>query len=152
MKEVVIAGAVRTPIGQIRGTLSQVRPDDLAAVAIREVVARAELDAAEIEEVFMGCANQAGEDNRNVARMALLLAGLPIDVPGATARQQTEFVDVTGYGKMGAEYFSFGAGTDITELLHHSRFEICAPGVVQWLNTRDPSSKAGRRNIFLSRL
>jgi acetyl-CoA C-acetyltransferase len=84
MKEVVIASAVRTPIGQIRGTLSQVRPDDLAAVAIREAVARADLDTAEIEEVFMGCANQAGEDNRNVARMALLLAGLPQSTPGVT--------------------------------------------------------------------
>jgi acetyl-CoA C-acetyltransferase len=84
MKEVVIASAVRTPIGQIRGTLSQVRPDDLAAVAIREAVARADVDAGEIEEVFMGCANQAGEDNRNVARMALLLAGLPQSTPGVT--------------------------------------------------------------------
>ena len=84
MKEVVIASAVRTPIGQIRGTLSQVRPDDLAALAIREAVARADVDAAEIEEVFMGCANQAGEDNRNVARMALLLAGLPQSTPGVT--------------------------------------------------------------------
>jgi acetyl-CoA C-acetyltransferase len=84
MKEVVIASAVRTPIGQIRGTLSQVRPDDLAALAIREAVARADLDAAEVEEVFMGCANQAGEDNRNVARMGLLLAGLPQSTPGVT--------------------------------------------------------------------
>jgi len=84
MNEVVIASAVRTPIGQIRGALSQVRPDDLAALAIREAVARADLDAAEVEEVFMGCANQAGEDNRNVARMGLLLAGLPQSTPGVT--------------------------------------------------------------------
>jgi acetyl-CoA C-acetyltransferase len=84
MHEVVIASAVRTPIGQIRGALSQVRPDDLAALVIREAVARAELDAAEVEEVFMGCANQAGEDNRNVARMGLLLAGLPQSIPGVT--------------------------------------------------------------------
>ncbi|HEY5656191.1 MAG TPA: thiolase family protein [Myxococcota bacterium] len=84
MKDVVIASAVRTPIGQIRGALSQVRPDDLAALVIREAVARADLDAAEVEEVFMGCANQAGEDNRNVARMGLLLAGLPQSTPGVT--------------------------------------------------------------------
>ena len=84
MNEVVIVSAVRTPIGQIRGALSKVRPDDLAALAIREAVARAELDAAEVEEVFMGCANQAGEDNRNVARMGLLLAGLPQSTPGVT--------------------------------------------------------------------
>src|SRR5262245_23531656 len=84
MNEVFIASAVRTPIGQVRGALSQVRPDDLAAIAIREAVRRAGVDGAEVEEVFLGCANQAGEDNRNVARMALLLAGLPHSVPGVT--------------------------------------------------------------------
>src|SRR5262245_3960035 len=84
MNEVFIASAVRTPIGQVRGALSQVRPDDLAAIAIREAVRRAGVDGVEVEEVFLGCANQAGEDNRNVARMALLLAGLPHSVPGVT--------------------------------------------------------------------
>ncbi|MDH5565486.1 MAG: acetyl-CoA C-acyltransferase [Myxococcales bacterium] len=84
MQEVVIVSAVRTPIGQIRGALSSVRPDDLAALVIREALSRAEVDAAQVEEVFMGCANQAGEDNRNVARMGLLLAGLPQSVPGVT--------------------------------------------------------------------
>src|SRR5262245_2596189 len=84
MNEVFIASAVRTPIGQVRGALSQVRPDDLAAIAIREAVRRAGVDAGQVEEVFMGCANQAGEDNRNVARMGLLLAGLPHSVPGVT--------------------------------------------------------------------
>ncbi len=87
MHEVVIASAVRTPIGQIRGALSNVRPDDLLAVVIREAVNRAGIDAAEIEEVIAGCANQAGEDNRNVARMALLLAGLPQSVPGLTVNR-----------------------------------------------------------------
>ena len=87
MHEVVIASAVRTPIGQIRGALSNVRPDDLLAVVIREAVNRAGIDAAEIEEVIAGCANQAGEDNRNVARMALLLAGLPQSVPGSTVNR-----------------------------------------------------------------
>ncbi|MBW2577878.1 MAG: thiolase family protein [Deltaproteobacteria bacterium] len=87
MPEVVIASAVRTPIGQIRGALSGVRPDDLLALALREAVSRAGIDAAEIEEVIAGCANQAGEDNRNVARMALLLAGIPHSVPGSTVNR-----------------------------------------------------------------
>src|SRR6186713_519543 len=84
MRDVVIASAVRTPIGRIGGALSSIRPDDLAAVAIAEAVRRSGVDPAEIEEVYLGCANQAGEDNRDVARMALLLAGLPQRVPGVT--------------------------------------------------------------------
>jgi 3-oxoadipyl-CoA thiolase len=82
--EVVIVSAVRTPIGRIRGALSEVRPDDLAALVIREAVDRARVDPALVEEVYMGCANQAGEDNRNVARMGLLLAGFPQHVAGVT--------------------------------------------------------------------
>lgn len=84
MNEVVIVSAVRTPIGRIRGALAQVRPDDLAAVAIKAAVERAGVDPALIEEVYFGCANQAGEDNRNIARMGLLLAGLPHLVGGVT--------------------------------------------------------------------
>lgn len=84
MNDVVIVSAVRTPIGRIRGTLSQVRPDDLAGIAIKEAVARAGVDPNLIEEVYMGCANQAGEDNRNVARMGALLAGLPNSVAAVT--------------------------------------------------------------------
>lgn len=84
MNEVVIVSAVRTPIGKIRGTLSQVRPDDLAAISIKEAVNRAGIDPNIIEEVYMGCANQAGEDNRNVARMATLLAGLPQTIGAVT--------------------------------------------------------------------
>jgi acetyl-CoA acetyltransferase family protein len=87
MHEVVIASAVRTPIGRHGGALSTVRPDDLAAVAIGEAVRRAGVDPGEIEEVFLGCANQAGEDNRDVARMALLLAGLPRHVAGVTVNR-----------------------------------------------------------------
>ena len=87
MREVIIASAVRTPIGQIRGALSGIRPDDLLALTLREAVSRAGIDAAEIEEVIVGCANQAGEDNRNVARMALLLAGIPQSVPGSTVNR-----------------------------------------------------------------
>src|SRR5947207_1407900 len=87
MNEVVIVSAVRTPIGTIRGALSTVRPDDLAALVIKTAVERADIDPALIEEVYMGCANQAGEDNRNVARMAALLAGLPQHVAGVTVNR-----------------------------------------------------------------
>jgi acetyl-CoA acyltransferase len=85
MPEAFICDYVRTPIGRFGGALSGVRTDDLAAIPLAELLARqAGLDAAAIDDVIMGCANQAGEDNRNVARMALLLAGLPVSVPGAT--------------------------------------------------------------------
>jgi 3-oxoadipyl-CoA thiolase len=80
----VVLSAVRTPIGRYGGALSGVRPDDLAATAIAAAVERAGVDAGEIEDVYLGCANQAGEDNRNVARMAALLAGLPESVAGVT--------------------------------------------------------------------
>src|SRR6478752_7579174 len=80
----VVLAAVRTPIGRYGGALSGVRPDDLAAQAIKEAVARSGVPAGEIEDVYFGAANQAGEDNRNVARMAALLAGLPESVAGVT--------------------------------------------------------------------
>jgi 3-oxoadipyl-CoA thiolase len=80
----VILSAVRTPIGRYGGALAGVRPDDLAALVVRAAVDRAGVDAGEIEDVYLGCANQAGEDNRNVARMAALLAGLPQSVAGVT--------------------------------------------------------------------
>jgi len=80
----VIIDAIRTPIGALGGVLSPVRPDDLAAHVIRTIIERSHLDPALVEEVYFGCANQAGEDNRNVARMALLLAGLPPEVGGVT--------------------------------------------------------------------
>ena len=84
-REVFICDAVRTPIGRFGGGLAPVRADDLAAVPLRALIERnPQLDLSQIDEVFMGCANQAGEDNRNVARMALLLAGLPDSVPGVT--------------------------------------------------------------------
>ncbi len=84
-KEVYIIDGVRTPIGNFGGTLSTVRPDDLAALVIKELVKRnPEIEAKEIEEVVFGCANQAGEDNRNVARMASLMAGLPVEVSAET--------------------------------------------------------------------
>jgi acetyl-CoA C-acetyltransferase len=83
----VILSAVRTPIGRHGGALATTRPDDLAALAVRAAVDRAGVDPAEIEDVYLGCANQAGEDNRNVARMAVLLAGLPESVPGVTVNR-----------------------------------------------------------------
>ena len=87
MEEAVILSAVRTPVGRYGGSLKDVRPDDLAALVIAEGVQRAHIDADSIEDVILGCANQAGEDNRNVARMALLLAGLPIHVAGQTVNR-----------------------------------------------------------------
>ena len=81
-REAFICGGVRTPIGRFAGALSLVRPDDLAAHVISTVVERApKINCEEIDDVVFGCANQAGEDNRNVARMGLLLAGLPQEVP-----------------------------------------------------------------------
>ena len=84
MPEPVIIDAIRTPVGALGGALAAVRPDDLAAHVIRAILSRNQLDPALVEEVYLGCANQAGEDNRNVARMAALLAGLPVEVAGVT--------------------------------------------------------------------
>lgn len=88
MTEAFIVDAIRTPIGSFTGSLSPVRADDLAAHVLKALMARhATLDPAALDDVIMGCANQAGEDNRNVARMAVLLAGLPVSVPGETVNR-----------------------------------------------------------------
>jgi 3-oxoadipyl-CoA thiolase len=87
MPRAVVLSAVRTPVGRYGGGLADVRPDDLAATAIAAAVERAGVPAGEIEDVWLGCANQAGEDNRNVARMAALLAGLPLEVAGVTVNR-----------------------------------------------------------------
>ncbi|MCF8463309.1 MAG: 3-oxoadipyl-CoA thiolase, partial [Flavobacteriales bacterium] len=88
MKDAYLVDAIRTPIGNFGGTLAPVRADDLAAIPIRELMSRnPNLDPAAIEDLIFGCANQAGEDNRNVARMALLLAGLPWSVGGETVNR-----------------------------------------------------------------
>jgi len=84
MREAVIVDSIRTPIGNLNGALAAVRADDLAALVIKAIVERNQLDPKLVEEVYFGCANQAGEDNRNVARMASLLAGLPVEVPALT--------------------------------------------------------------------
>src|SRR5690349_4187717 len=86
-REAYICAALRTPVGKHGGSLASVRADDLAAIPIKAVVERSGVDPASIDDVILGCTNQAGEDNRNVARMALLLAGLPVEVPGQTVNR-----------------------------------------------------------------
>jgi len=87
MTDAFITTALRTPVGRAGGALAEVRADDLAAIAVKAVVERSGIPAARIEDVIFGCTNQAGEDNRNVARMAALLAGLPVEVPGQTVNR-----------------------------------------------------------------
>ncbi len=87
MSKALIIDAVRTPIGKYRGALKDVRPDDLAALVLKALVKRTAIDPARVDEVYFGCANQAGEDNRNVARMGVLLAGFPESVPAATVNR-----------------------------------------------------------------
>jgi 3-oxoadipyl-CoA thiolase len=87
MTQAFITAAVRTPIGRAGGALAEIRPDDLAAAAIRALITRSGIPVERIDDVILGCANQAGEDNRNVARMAALLAGLPVEVPGQTVNR-----------------------------------------------------------------
>lgn len=88
LRDAYICDFIRTPIGRFGGSLAKVRPDDMAALVIKTLIARnPSLDKNKIEEVFFGCANQAGEDNRNIARMGLLLAGLPVSVPGSTVNR-----------------------------------------------------------------
>lgn len=87
MSDALIIDACRTPVGRLGGALAAVRPDDLAAIVVRALVERTGVDAASVDDVIFGCANQAGEDNRNVGRMAALLAGLPVTVPGQTVNR-----------------------------------------------------------------
>ncbi|HVD02883.1 MAG TPA: acetyl-CoA C-acyltransferase [Candidatus Dormibacteraeota bacterium] len=87
MNQAVIIGGVRTPVGRYGGSLSTVRPDDLAAAVLRALAERTRAKLADLEDVYLGCANQAGEDNRNVSRMALLLAGYPVEVGGCTVNR-----------------------------------------------------------------
>src|SRR5215470_6539880 len=88
MEHAFVCDAIRTPFGRYGGALAEVRPDDLAAIPLKALLTRnPSLDPAVIDDVILGCANQAGEDNRNVARMALLLAGIPEQVPGSTVNR-----------------------------------------------------------------
>ena len=85
MKDAFICDAIRTPIGRYGGALSSIRPDDLGAIPLRALMERnPNVDWSKVDDLFYGCANQAGEDNRNVGRMSLLLAGMPIDIPATT--------------------------------------------------------------------
>lgn len=86
-REALIVGAVRTPVGRHGGVLSRVRPDDLGATVLQALVEQTEVPPSEVEDIYLGCANQAGEDNRDVARMSLLLAGFPVEVAGATVNR-----------------------------------------------------------------
>lgn len=106
-REVFICDAVRTPIGRLNGGLAAVRADDLAAIPLRALIERnPQVDWRAVDEVFMGCANQAGEDNRNVARMALLLAGLPESVPGVTLNR----LCASGMEAVGAAFRAIASG------------------------------------------
>src|SRR5205085_7333553 len=107
MAEAFICDAARTPIGRYAGALAKVRADDLAAVPIKALVKRnSNVDWEKLDEVYLGCANQAGEDNRNVARMALLLAGLPASVPGITVNR----LCASGLNAVGAAAQAIRAG------------------------------------------
>ena len=86
-RDAVIAGYLRTPVGRYRGVLASMRPDAMAGRALSSLVERSGIDPAELDDVILGCVNQAGEDNRNVARMAVLLAGLPVEVPAQTVNR-----------------------------------------------------------------
>jgi len=106
-REVFICDAIRTPIGRLNGALSAVRADDLAAIPLKALVERnPQVDWSAVDEVFMGCANQSGEDNRNVARMALLLAGLPESVPGVTLNR----LCASGMEAVGAAFRAIASG------------------------------------------
>src|SRR5947208_8095046 len=107
LRDVFICDAVRTPIGRYGGALAQVRTDDLAAIPIKALVKRhPDVDWSALDEVELGCANQAGEDNRNVARMALLLAGIPENVPGSTVNR----LCASGMEAVGAAARAIAAG------------------------------------------
>src|SRR2546422_10587032 len=107
MRDVFICDAVRTPIGRYGGALAKVRTDDLAAVPIKALMARhPQIDWSQLDEGYFGCANQAGEDNRNVARMALLLAGLPDSIPGVTVNR----LCASGLNAVGAAAQAIRAG------------------------------------------
>src|SRR6266705_2225001 len=107
MRDAYICDAVRTPIGRYGGVLARVRTDDLAAAPIKALIKRnPKVDWTQVDEVFLGCANQAGEDNRNVARMALLLAGLPETIPGITVNR----LCASGLNAVGAAAQAIRAG------------------------------------------
>ena len=129
-RQAVIVEAVRTPVGRYGGALKEVRPDDLAALVNAEVVRRSGVDPAEIEDVIFGCANQAGEDNRNVARMAALLAGLPVSVSGLTVNRLCgsglQAINSAAHAILAGEGSAFVAGG--VESMTRAPFVMAKPG------------------------
>ena len=120
MKAAYLVDGVRTPIGNFGGTVGAVRPDDMAALVLKEVLARnPSVDPAAIADVILGCANQAGEDNRNVARMAALLAGLPPSVPGVSVNR----LCASGLDAVGAAGVSYQDVVDVLETEGLEKFE-----------------------------
>ena len=124
MRQVFLCDAVRTPIGRYGGALAQVRADDLAAIPIRELLKRNPcVDWSALDEVILGCANQAGEDNRNVARMASLLAGLPESVPGTTINRVRIGHGCSGHGcachrlRRGGVHHCGGCGVNVARAI-----------------------------------
>jgi len=119
MREAFICDAVRTPIGRYAGALAKVRTDDLAAVPIKALMKRnPKVDWSQVDEVFFGCANQAGEDNRNIARMALLLAGLPDSIPGLTINR----LCASGLNAVGAAAQAIKSGEiDLASAVRHGQ-------------------------------
>ena len=148
MPGALIIDAVRTPIGRYGGALAGVRPDDLAARVIDAALDRTGIDGAAVDEVVMGCANQAGEDNRNVARMAALLAGLPVEVPGVTVNRLCasglEAVNHAGRAlRLGEGHLMLAGGVESmtrAPLVAASRSEASSAGTPSW-STR-PSAGA----------
>ena len=135
MREVFICDAVRTAIGRYGGELSKVRTDDLAAVPLRALVARnTKADWSRLDEVFLGCANQSGEDNRNVARMALLLAGLPDTIPGITVNR----LCASGLNAVG----------DAARAIRTGEMDFAIAGGVEFDDARALRDGQGDRGVF----
>ena len=133
-RDVFICDAVRTPIGRYGGALARVRADDLAAVPIRALVKRhPRIDWSELDEVVLGCANQAGEDNRNVARMALLLAGIPDCVPGVTVNR----LCASGLNAIG----------DAARAIRCGETQFAIAGGVEFMNSRAAGHGQGRGGV-----
>ena len=139
MNEVVIIDGVRTPIGRFGGGLSSIRPDDLLAHALKALTQRTGVDPAILDDVFAGCGNQAGEDNRDVARMAVLLAGFPVEVPGVTVNRNCasalEAVNQAAKAILAGEGEVFIGGG--VESMSRAPFALAKPGSV-------PTTKAPR--------
>src|SRR4051794_15664285 len=137
MSEAYLVGGVRTPVGRYGGALAAVRPDDLAALVVREALQRSGAPAESVDEVILGAANQAGEDNRNVARMAVLLAGLPTAVPGFTVNR------LCASGLQAVLSAAQEVQTGGADLVVAGGGEAMAPGAGGVRKARAPGGRAG---------